>query len=182
MTASPDPENLLQRIAANDDEALRALYRLYGRLAYTISLRIVAREDLAEEIVQEAFLHVWRHAAKFDSRKAPFSTWFSRMVRNLSVTALRRTEPLSHAQAVEDVAHLLAHSDTVGAPILNRLIVRESFLKILPGQSLVLEMAYFGGRTHREIAVDLEIPEDIVKSRLRLGLKNLHDQLYEKSP
>ena len=56
MAASPDPQALLERVAANDDEALRELYRLYGRLAYTISLRIVSREDLAEEVVLEAFL------------------------------------------------------------------------------------------------------------------------------
>lgn len=180
VTASPDSQALLERVAANDDEALRELYRLYARLAYTISLRIVSREDLAEEVVQEAFLRVWRNAAKFDSRKASFPTWFGRMVRNLSIDVLRRKEPLYRAGPIEDVAHLLSHSDTVDVPVLNRLIVREAFLRLPPDQSRVLEMVYFGGLTHREVAVELEIPEGTVKSRLRLGLKKLRDQLYEE--
>ena len=182
VAASPDPQALLERVAANDDEALRELYRLYGRLAYTISLRIVSREDLAEEVVQEAFLRVWRHAAKFDSRKASFPTWFGRMVRNLSIDVLRRKEPLYRAGPIDDGAHLLSHSDTVDVPVLNRLIVRKAFLRLPPDQSRVLEMVYFGGLTHREIAVELEIPEGTVKSRLRLGLKKLRDWLYEESP
>lgn len=182
VSASPDPQALLERVAANDNEALRELYRLYGRLAYTISLRIVSREDLAEEVVQEAFQRVWRHAAKFDSRKASFPTWFGRMVRNLSIDVLRRKEPLYRAGPIDDIAHLLAHSDTVELPILNRLIVREAFLRLPPDQSRILEMVYFGGLTHREIAVELEIPEGTVKSRLRLGLKKMRDQLYEESP
>ena len=180
LTVSPDPQALLERVAADDDEALRELYRLYGRLAYTISLRIVSREDLAEEVVQEAFLRVWRHAAKFDSRRASFPTWFGRMVRNLSIDVLRRKEPLYRAGPIEDVAHILSHSDTVDAPILNRLIVREAFLRIPPDQSRVLEMVYFGGLTHREVATELEIPEGTVKSRLRLGLKKMRDHLYEE--
>ena len=180
LTASTETQALLERVAADDDEALRELYRLYGRLAYTISLRIVSREDLAEEVVQEAFLRVWRHAAKFDSRKASFPTWFGRMVRNLSIDVLRRKEPLYRAGPIEDVAHILSHSDTVDAPILNRLIVREAFLRIPADQSRVLEMVYFGGLTHREVAFELEIPEGTVKSRLRLGLKKLRDHLYEE--
>ncbi|HJN91949.1 MAG TPA: sigma-70 family RNA polymerase sigma factor [Dehalococcoidia bacterium] len=175
-------EPLLERIADGDDEALRDLYREYGRLAFSIAVRIVSREDLAEEIVQEAFLRVWRNADRFDHRKASFSTWFGHMVRNLCIDVLRRKDPLHRAGSLDGVSTWLAHSAEIESEIVDRVIVRESFLRLPADQSRVLEMAYFEGFTHREIAEALEIPEGTVKSRMRLGLKKMRDHLSEGKP
>ena len=179
MRPSADAESILQRVADGDDEALRDLYRQYGRLAFTIAIRILGREDLAEDVVQEAFLRVWRYADRFDARKASFVTWFSRLVRNLCIDILRKKEPLRGAGPIDDVAHFLAHNDRIEAPVLDRIIIREAFLHLPAEQSRVLEMAYFQGLSHREISQLLEIPEGTVKSRMRLGLKKMRDQLHE---
>lgn len=170
MREPNDPEQLLRRIVDGDDEALRELYHRYGRLAYTLAHRILGREDQAEDAVQEAYLRVWRFADRYDPTKASFTTWFGRIVRNLSIDMLRRREPLQHAGPIEDVERWLAVSTPLDTPVLDRIIVREAFLRLPPEQSKVIELAYFGGLTHREIAVTLEIPEGTVKSRMRLGL------------
>jgi len=172
-------EPLLERIADGDDEALRELYREYGRLTFSIAVRIVSNEDVAEDIVQEAFLRVWRNADRFDHRKASFSTWFGRMIRNLCIDVLRRKDPLNRAGPLDGVSEWLAHSAAIETEVVDRIIVRESFLRLPPDQSRVLEMAYFQGFTHREIAEALEIPEGTVKSRMRLGLKKMRDHLSE---
>lgn len=183
MSAPNDVDRILERVAMGDEEALRELYRRYSRLAFTIAVRILGREDVAEDIVQEAFLRVWRSARLFDPAKASFGTWFGRLVRNLCIDVLRRKEPLQRAGALDDVAHLLAHSDRIEPLVLNRVVVRDAFLRLPPEQSRVLEMAYFEGLSHREIAESLEIPEGTVKSRMRLGLKKMRDHLRpEESP
>ncbi len=177
-----EQELLLRRIAGGDEEALRQLYRRYGRLAYTLAYRILGREDIAEETVQEAFLRVWRHAGRFDADKASFPTWFSRVVRNLCVDVLRRREPLRRAGPIADVERLLAPVDPIDAPVLDRIVVREAFLKLPSEQSQVMEMSYFQGLTHREIAQSLAIPEGTVKSRMRLGLEKMRKHLDGASP
>jgi RNA polymerase sigma-70 factor (ECF subfamily) len=176
-TDSDTAAHLLKRIAEGDDEALRRLYREYGRLAFTIAFRILGKEERAEDAVQEAFVRVWKNAATFDPSRAAFSTWLSRVVRNLCIDMLRRKDPLDRAGALSDVEAWLAYSDPVEPTVVNRLTIRDAFLQIPATQSRVLEMAYFEGLTHREIAERLEIPEGTVKSRMRLGLQRMRTYL-----
>ena len=168
---------LLERVAGGDEEALRDLYRAYGRLAYTLAYRILRRDDLAEEAVQEAFLRVWRHAHRFDPGKAAFSTWLGRVTRNICIDVLRRKDPISRAGPLTDVERWLAVSEPLERPVLDRVIIREAFLTLPEEQSRVLDLAYYQGRTHREIAEALGIPEGTVKSRMRLGLQKLRRHL-----
>ena len=168
---------LLERIADGDEEALREIYRAYGRLAYTLAYRILRRDDLAEEAVQEAFLRVWRHAHRFDPSKAAFSTWLGRMTRNICIDVLRRKDPISRAGPLTDVERWLAVSEPLEQPVLDRVIIREAFLTLPEEQSRVLDMAYYQGLTHREIAEALALPEGTVKSRMRLGLQKLRRHL-----
>lgn len=170
---------LLQRIADGDDEALRELYRAHHRLAFALAVRMLGREDAAEDIVQEAFLRVWRHAGRFDPAKAGFATWLGRIVRNLCVDQLRRKTPLARGDSVGDVELWLAPVPSVDTGVLNRLIVRDAFLRLPREQSEVLVLSYFQGLTHREIAKSLAIPEGTVKSRMRLGLRRMRAHLEE---
>ena len=176
-TNDPQPDTLLPRIAAGDDEALRTLYRDYGRLAFSLAFRIVGRQDRAEECVQEAFLRVWRHASRFDASRGSFTTWFVRIVHNLAIDTLRRERPTLYVGDLAEVEWRMDHHDPPERAVLDRLLVREAFLRLPPEQSRVLEMAYFEGFTHREIAAELEIPEGTVKSRMRLGLERLRRYL-----
>ena len=170
-------DRLVERVAEGDEDALRELYRQYSRLAFAVSYRILRRDDQAEDAVQEAFLRVWRHAARFDSRKASFSTWFGRLVRNLCIDMLRRKDPLNRAGSIDGLERTFSKLERFEPQVLDRITVREAFLQLPEEQVRVLEMAYFGGLTHREIAKELKIPEGTVKSRMRLGLEKLRAQM-----
>ncbi len=176
-----DATPLLRKIATGDDEALRTLYREYGSLAYALAYRMLGRRERAEDVVQEAFLRVWRHAGRFDGARASFPTWLTRIVRNLCIDELRRKDPSQSADVLDDVEQWVAHASPIDRPILDRLIIREAFLALPMEQSRVVEMAYFEGLTHREIARNLGIPEGTVKSRLRLGLQRLRQVLTRES-
>ena len=182
VSASSDAERLLERIVDGDDEALRELYRRYSRLAFSLAIRILRREDLAEDVVQEAFVRVWKNADRFDGSRAQFSTWFGRMVRNLCIDQLRRKDPLQRAGPLEDVEHWLSQSRPLDVPVLDRIVIREAFLRLPPEQSSVIELAYFAGLTHREIAERQEIPEGTVKSRMRLGMEKMRQHLTAPLP
>jgi len=181
VTNSDQAEQLLNRIADGDDEALRDLYRLYGRLAFSLAIRILANQEQAEDAVQEAFLRVWRNANRFDPARGAFSTWFGRMVRNLCIDVLRRRDPLSRAGPLDDVDRWTRASEPTDNAVLDRIIIREAFLRLPGDQARVLDMAYFQGLTHREIAGVLSIPEGTVKSRMRLGLQKMRSHLLEGS-
>jgi len=181
VTNPVEAEQLLKRIVDGDDEALRDLYRLYGRLAFSLSLRILGHQEQAEDAVQEAFLRVWRNAGRFDPAKGAFPTWFGRMVRNLCIDILRRRDPLARAGPLDDVDRWTRASEPTDSAVLDRIIIREAFLRLPGDQARVLEMSYFQGFTHREIASLLEIPEGTVKSRMRLGLQKMRTHLLEGS-
>jgi len=170
---------LLLRVASGDDEALRELYRAHHRLAFALAVRVLGRQDAAEDVVQEAFLRVWRNADRFDPSKAGFPTWLGRIVRNLCIDQLRRKSPLSQGDTVGEVERWLAPVPAVDTAVLNRLIVRDAFLRLPSEQSEVLQLSYFQGMTHREIAAVLTIPEGTVKSRMRLGLRKMRSHLEE---
>ena len=172
---------LLQRVANGDDDALRELYRAHHRLAFALAVRVLGREDAAEDVVQEAFLRVWRNAARFDPSKAGFPTWLGRIVRNLCIDQLRRKGAISYGDAVGEVERWLAPVPAVDLEVLNRLVVRDAFLRLPPEQSEVLQLSYFQGMTHREIALSLAIPEGTVKSRMRLGLHKMRSHLDESA-
>lgn len=181
VTSSDEATQLLLRIADGDDEALRDLYRLYGRLAFSLAIRILANQEQAEDAVQEAFLRVWRNANRYDPARGAFSTWFGRMVRNLCIDMLRRRDPLSRAGPLDDVDRWTRASEPTDNAVLDRIIIREAFLRLPGDQARVLDMAYFQGLTHREIAELLSIPEGTVKSRMRLGLQKMRAHLLEES-
>ena len=170
---------LLQRVADGDDDALRELYRTHQRLAFSLAVRMLGQEGAAEDVVQEAFLRVWRNADRFDPSKAGFPTWLGRIVRNLCVDQLRRKSPLSHGDALGEVERWLAPVPAVDTVVLDRLVVRDAFLQLPRAQSEVLQLSYFQGMTHREIAEALAIPEGTVKSRMRLGLRKMRRHLEE---
>ena len=181
LTNPTTDAQLLRRVAEGDDEALRELYRRYGRLAYSLAYRMLGRDDRAEEVVQEAFLRVWRHADRFDETRASFATWFARLVRNHCIDLLRHHEPLDRAASLPHLDHYPGQTEPIDPAIIDRLVIREAFLRLPIDQSRVLELAYFQGLTHREIAKSLEIPEGTVKSRLRLGLQRLRLLLQDGS-
>jgi RNA polymerase sigma-70 factor (ECF subfamily) len=171
---------LLARIAARDDAALGALYDRYGGLALGLAFRVLRDRGQAEDIVQEAFLSVWRRAATFDPRRGNARSWLMSIVHNAAID--RRRGRFRHQQDevdIEDHAWRLADDDVWDdvSRQLDREQVLQALAQIPTEQRETLELAYFGGLTQAEIAERTGQPLGTVKSRARLGLRRLEGLL-----
>jgi RNA polymerase sigma factor (sigma-70 family) len=172
-------EALVALVARADDGALAELYDRFGHVAYGLALRVVRDPALAEDAVQEAFLAVWRSAARFVPERAKASTWILTVVHRRAVDIVRReeprrTEPLEaapqpSANLTEDEAWLR----------LQRARVQEALRKLPDQQREALELAYFGGFTQSELADRLGEPLGTIKSRMFTGLARLRELLAD---
>ena len=177
-------EQLVLRIRARDERALSALYTRYADPVYGLALRIVRNVEVAEEVVQETFLRVWRGAHTFQGNPAGLRSWIFRIARNCSLDQLRRQAARPRTVTItpeptDDRAPLDTFADAtcdVAAQATTRCLgeqVRRALMTLPPEQRHALELAYFGGLTHREIAETTGEPLGTIKTRLRLGLHKL---------
>jgi RNA polymerase sigma-70 factor (ECF subfamily) len=171
---------LLARVAAGDDTALGALYDRYSGLAMGLAYKVLADRGQAEDVVQEAFLSVWRRAASFDAVKGSPRGWLMSIVHNASIDRRRgRFRRQQDEVDIDDHAWRLAEDDVWDdvSRQLDREQVRRALAEIPKEQRETLEMAYFGGLTQAEIAAQTGEPLGTVKSRARLGLRRLEGLL-----
>lgn len=167
---------LLARVVSGDDLALGTLYDRYSRLALGLAYRMLGDRGQAEDVVQEAFLSVWRRAATFDSRRGSARGWLMSIVHNAAIDRRRgRFRRQQDEVDIDDHAWRLT-SDDVWNDVSRRLDreqVRRALAAIPAEQRQTLELAYFGGLTQAEIAERTGEPLGTVKSRARLGLRRL---------
>jgi RNA polymerase sigma factor (sigma-70 family) len=172
-------EALVALVARSDDDALAALYDRYGRLAYGLALRILRDASLAQDAVQEAFLHAWRQAGSFDPARAKPSTWLLTLVHRRSVDLVRR-EQRRRVEPLEDVPHEAGEATEEEAALRERRQIVQHALRRLPSdQREALELAYYGGFTQSQLAERLGVPLGTIKSRMFGGLSRLRDLLAE---
>jgi RNA polymerase sigma-70 factor, ECF subfamily len=169
----------MQRIAAGETAALAELYDRHGAHAYSLALRIVGDTTDAEEIVQDVFLHVWRRADRYDAGRATITGWILMLTRSRAIDRLRARKarpPLGGKDL-----------DWVGGPSENQEVAAitqqeasrvKAELESLPASMRqAVELAYFDGLTHSEIAAQLREPLGTVKTRLRTALLRLRSSL-----
>lgn len=175
-----DDRELLQAIARQDADALVALFDRYNRLAFGLAYRILGDAFVAEEVVQDAFMSIWRNAASYDLSRGTVRTWLLTIVRNRAIDQLRGRFGRSQSDIdLDTVAPILAAPDLWDDVLteIQAVDVRAALKGLPEEQRVAIELAYFEGLTHAEIAERLGIPLGTVKSRLRLGLQKLHDLL-----
>lgn len=178
-----DDRELVERIARHDEEAFRGLFGRYAPTALALARRVVRQPFLAEEIVQEAFLAVWRNPGGFDRRRGSVKAWLLGMVHHRAVDAVRREES-QRRRAEEarrsDLVVVLDHADEVveevGAP-REREAVRRALEGLPAEQRRVIELMYFDGRSQSQIAEQLGLPLGTVKSRTLLGMRRLRSAM-----
>jgi RNA polymerase sigma-70 factor, ECF subfamily len=171
-------EELISFVGRGDAEAFAVLYDRHSRPAYSLAYRMMGERQAAEDLVQDALLKVWRAATSYRAERASVRTWILSIVHNRAIDQLRSTASRRRTQEqVEATAPRVQPSEAFAESWRNaqREQVREA-LKTLPEEQLkVLELAYFSGYTHVEIAELLGVPLGTVKGRMRLGLKKLRD-------
>ena len=177
-TASTD-EELIRRVLRRDEPALGAIYDRYGRLVYTIALRITGDREAAEEVTQDVFQAVWQGAGSFQL-SGSFPAWLAGIARHRAIDLIRSRR--YRARTREEVLDpAFAGAATVGDSPVDalalRTVVRTALAELPPTQRQAIELAYYGGLTHVEIAGRLGEPVGTIKSRMRLGLTRLRDLL-----
>ena len=171
--------HLIERLARGDGEALGEIYDRHGRRVYSLVLRIVRDQGDAEELVQEVFAQAWQQCARYAPSRGSVAAWLLTMARSRAIDRLRarRSRPdVGHAEVPD------APDDTPGADDrlddATRAAGVRTALDSLPFmERLAIELAFFEGYTHTEIAERLEQPLGTVKTRIRQGLLKLRDQL-----
>ncbi len=175
--------NLVLAVAERrDPDALARLYDLYGGIAYGLTLRMIADPGMAEEVVQEAFFNVWRNAASYSEDRGSVRTWLLSIVHNLGIDKLRRLKSKQRLDSQIEVPEDALQRPDVWNEVeadLERQRISQALLALPREQRTTIELAYFGGYSHSEIANLLRIPLGTVKGRLRLGMEKLRNLLTE---
>lgn len=171
-------EELISLAGQGEAQAFAVLYDRHGRAAYSLAYRMMGEKQAAEDLVQDGFLKVWRGAESYRAERGSVRTWILSIVHNCGIDQLRSTASRRRTQEkVEASAPASQPSEAFAETLRNsqREQVREA-LGTLPREQLkILELAYFSGYTHVEIAELLSLPLGTVKGRMRLGLKKIRD-------
>jgi RNA polymerase sigma-70 factor, ECF subfamily len=171
-------EDLISLVAQGDAEAFATLYDRHGRAAYSLAYRMMGERQAAEDLAQDAFLKVWRSATSYRADRGSVRTWLLSIVHNRGIDQLRSLASRRRTQEkIEASAPKSQPSEAFSESWRNtqREQVREA-LRTLPQEQLkTLELAYFSGYTHVEIAELLDLPLGTVKGRMRLGLKKMKE-------
>ena len=172
-------EALVALVARGEEDALAALYDRFGRTAYGLALRVVRDAELAEDVVQEAFLSLWRSAGRFVPERSRAGTWLLTLVHRRAVDLVRReerrrAEPIESAPEAADAA-----AEEAPWLRLERERVQAALASLPDAQREAIELAYYGGFTQAELADRLGQPLGTIKSRMFAGLARLGELLRD---
>jgi len=170
-----DDQELLRRIRLGDQDAMRMIYKRYGGAVFSVGMRILKDAGQAEDIAQEIFFQLWRNSDAFVHGRGSLGAWLVVVARNRSIDALRRRKP---SDSVEDV--VLASNQNLASEAERDVMiekVRSYMLSLPPEQQKSIELAFFQGLSHTEIAAKTGDPLGTVKTRIRLALLSLRKAL-----
>lgn len=179
-------EQLLKQLRSGQIEALEQLYDRYSTLVYSVSLRVLHDQGLAEDMTQEVFLRLWRRPRLYDPSRGRFVSWLMSVARNRAIDEQRRRsrrlrEEDADAEAIDSVQSSDRFDDPAAVATLGdeRAAVRAAVEQLPPAQRQVIELAYFAGLTQAEIAAETETPLGTVKTRVRLAMRKLRDAMEQ---
>lgn len=170
-------EELMQLVYRGNADAFEVIYDRHADAAFSLSMRMCRQRSLAEDVVQEAFLSLWRSGARYDRNRGSVRTWTLGIVHNRAIDALRRKSVrdrgIVDGEGIEERVPARERTELEFARRDEAREIRDALLQLPAEQSRVIELAYFGGMTQHEIAAMLDTPIGTVKGRMRLGLQKL---------
>jgi RNA polymerase sigma factor (sigma-70 family) len=166
------------RLVAGDDAALGECYDQYASFVHGLALRVIGDVRAAEDVTQDVFLCLWERPQAFDPDRGALRTWLGTVAHRRAVDHVRREEA-RRRRAQRDAAQASVTPDVeeMAFALVAAERVRAALVTLPHEQREAIELAYFGGKTYREVAEVLGIPEGTAKSRLRLGLRRIADAL-----
>ncbi|MEO5789402.1 MAG: RNA polymerase sigma factor [Gelidibacter sp.] len=164
-------DHIVQLLEKGDQAAINLLYENYSDSLYGVILKITKNEELAQDALQESFVKIWKNAKRYDSSKAKLFTWLYRIARNTAIDKLRSFNNRFHKEVQID------KSDVYILPTasLNQDVIdlKEHVTKLEEKYQIVLNALFFEGMTQQEASDELDIPLGTIKSRLKIGLRDL---------
>lgn len=171
---------LLRRAGLGDQQAFTAFYDHMSPLVHGVVLRVVRDPAQAEEVTQEVFVEIWRHAARFDGTRGSARAWATTLAHRRAIDRVRSEQATRERQQRDATAVAPADHDTVSHALdreFDTARVRRALANLSEVQRTAIELAYFGGHTYREVAVLLGVAEGTVKTRIRDAMIKLRDEL-----
>jgi RNA polymerase sigma-70 factor (ECF subfamily) len=176
-------EDLMQLVASGEPRAFETIYERHATAVFSLAYRICGVRSVAEEVAQETFLTIWRSGARYDRTRGSVRTWLLGIVHNRAIDVLRRTAVHERRRVSdEQAAEVLEAPERTEAEVARRETARSvrALLDVLPPeQRRVVNLAYFGGFTHEEIARMLDAPVGTVKGRMRLALEKMRSSMAD---
>jgi RNA polymerase sigma-70 factor (ECF subfamily) len=176
-------EDVMQLVRRGDARAFEVVYERHSPAAFSLAYRMMGTRAGAEDVTQDAFLSMWRSGARYDRARGSVRTWVLGIVHNRAIDALRRATVHDRRRAgdegIEERFEATERTDVEAARREEAGTVRSALSSLPADQCQVIELAYFGGFTHTEIADMLDAPVGTIKGRMRLGLKKMRAQLGE---
>jgi len=172
---------LVARIAAGDGGALAEAYQAHGGLVFGLARRVLRDETFAEDVTQEVFTALWQHPDGFDARRGSLRTWLGLLAHRRSVDRVRAEARRARRETrADEMDRPEAGQDVVDRRFTEQWIaerVRDALAQLPTEQRDAVVLAYYRGRSYREVAIELAIPEGTAKSRVRLALRKLDELL-----
>jgi RNA polymerase sigma-70 factor (ECF subfamily) len=175
--------SLVERVATGDQAALAALYEATNRLIYSLVLRVLGDMSSAEEVLIDVYTQVWRQAASYDVNRGAPLAWMATIARSRAIDRLRSGwQDQRRKESLDVLGDAPANADSpeeTAAASERQRFVREALNLLTPEQRQVIELAYYSGLSHSEIAEKLNQPLGTVKTRTRLGMMKLREALAQ---
>jgi RNA polymerase sigma-70 factor (ECF subfamily) len=175
--------DLVRSMQNGDQGAIATLYDRYSGVAYGLAVRITGDRTLAEDVVQEAFVSVWKQCGRFNPARGQVKSWLLTIVHHRAIDAVRRRTNRAERALPEGPDEFIAQHgrpDELADATLDAVALRDAVNAVPEDQRRTIEMAYFEGLTHVEIAQRMGVPLGTVKSRLRIGLEKMRESLKSK--
>jgi RNA polymerase sigma-70 factor (ECF subfamily) len=176
-------EDLMQLVVRGDPQAFETIYERHSTAVFSLAYRICGVRAAAEEVAQEAFLTIWRSGTRYDRTRGSVRTWLLGIVHNRAIDTVRRSAVHERRRAADELAtEALEAPERTEAEAVRRETarsVRALIDDLPPEQRRVVDLAYFGGFTHEEIARILDAPVGTIKGRMRLALEKMRSRLAD---
>lgn len=174
-------------MSQGDVDALEALYDRYARAVFSFAVRIVRDGQIAEEVLQEAFMRSWQQSGRFELNRGNYASWLLSITHNLAIDELRRSQRRPQKADMVDITDVLRSEVDTTVNIEEaaeatelRGRIKEAMSRLPESQRRVIELAYFEGLSQREVAAFLNEPLGTIKTRMRLGMQKLKELLAEQ--
>lgn len=171
MSITPIEKKIISLLQKGDKHALNLLYENYSNSLYGVILKITINEEIAQDALQETFIKVWKNASKYDASKAKLFTWLFRIARNTAIDKLRSFNNRYHKEVQIDKSDVyILPTSNLNQDVMD---IKEHVGRLEEKYQIVLDALFFQGMTQQEASDELEIPLGTIKSRLKIGLREL---------